>query len=314
MKKYINSTLVIASFFGIAHAETTSNYFKPNFSAESISTSASLGMLSGESKEFVYDADTGYKLSQLDWKINNVAIIKADLSWEVYPFLTLNARGWTSLGSGSGRMDDYDWLDENQAKWTHHSSHPNTNVNYANEFDLNFKTWFVQSEDYKAGIVAGYQETRFSWTARGGRYSYNNGTDQGYFKPGERGIGYSQRFSMPYIGLVGRYNVNDFEFNAQFKFSDWVTGRDNDEHYQRNLTFNEKTSNSRFYGASVDAGYFLTPNAKVFIEYTYSKYEEGKGDTKIIDRKSGEIGYIGGDSAGMSNYNQIITAGLQYRF
>lgn len=184
-EKYINSTLVIASFFGIAHAETTSSYFKPNFPAESISTSASLGMLSGESKEFVYGMDTGHTLSQLDWKINNIAIIKAGLSWVLYPFLTLNARGWTSLGSGSGNMDDCDFLDKNQSKWTHRSSHPNTNVNDANEFDLNFKTWFVQSEEYKAGIAAGYQETRFSWIARGRSYNYNNGTDQGYFKLGE---------------------------------------------------------------------------------------------------------------------------------
>ncbi|HBN6008155.1 TPA: omptin family outer membrane protease, partial [Enterobacter cloacae] len=286
----------------------------PDFSPESLSVSASAGMLSGKSDEMVYDEVTGRKISQLDWKIKNVAILKGDISWDAYSFLTLNARGWTSLASGSGHMDDYDWMNAKQSSWTDHSSHPATNVNYANEYDLNVKGWIFQGDNYKAGVTAGYQETRFSWTATGGSYNYDNGTNTGNFPAGERGIGYSQRFSMPYIGLAGQYRFNDFEFNALFKFSDWVRAHDNDEHYMRDLTFREKTSDSRYYGASVDAGYYVTPNAKVFAEFTYSSYEEGKGGTQIIDTNTGESGSIGGDAAGISNRNYTITAGLQYRF
>ncbi|HHX3635177.1 TPA: omptin family outer membrane protease, partial [Enterobacter cloacae] len=54
--------------------------------------------------------------------------------------------------------------------------------------------------------------------------------------------------------------------------------------------------------------------AKVFAEFTYSSYEEGKGGTQIIDTNTGESGSIGGDAAGISNRNYTITAGLQYRF
>ncbi|GAB7397074.1 hypothetical protein OUHCRE2_05300 [Enterobacter asburiae] len=183
----------------------------------------------------VYDEATGRKISQLDWKIKNVAILKGDITWDAYSFLTLNARGWTSLASGSGHMDDYDWMNAKQSSWTDHSSHPATNVNYANEYDLNVKGWIFQGDNYKAGVTAGYQETRFSWTATGGTYNYDNGAYQGNFPAGERGIGYSQRFSMPYIGLAGQYRFNDFEFNALFKFSDWVRAHDNDEHYMRDL-------------------------------------------------------------------------------
>lgn len=119
-------------------------------------------------------------------------------------------------------MDDYDWLSESQSGWTHHSTHPDSDVNYANEFDLNLKGWIFQDANYKAGVVAGYQETRFSWTALGGAYDYNNGASVGNFPAGERGIGYSQRFTMPYVGLAGQYRIDNFEFNALLKFSDWV--------------------------------------------------------------------------------------------
>ena len=312
MTKNIVAGMMMAAFSGAVYAG--SSQVTPDFSPESLTVSASAGMLNGKSHEMVYDDVTGRKISQLDWKIKNVAILKGDISWDAYSFLTLNARGWTSLASGSGHMDDYDWMNAKQSSWTDHSSHPSTNVNYANEYDLNVKGWIFQGENYKAGVTAGYQETRFSWTATGGSYNYDNGAYQGNFPAGERGIGYSQRFSMPYIGLAGQYRFNDFEFNALFKFSDWVRAHDNDEHYMRDLTFREKTSDSRYYGASVDAGYYVTPHAKVFAEFTYSSYEEGKGGTQIIDTNTGQSGSIGGDAAGISNHNYTITAGLQYRF
>lgn len=312
MTRNIVAGMMMAAFSGAVYAGPT--IVTPDFSPDSLAVSASAGMLSGKSHEMVYDEATGRKISQLDWKIKNVAILKGDITWDAYSFLTLNARGWTSLASGSGHMDDYDWMNEKQSSWTDHSSHPATNVNYANEYDLNVKGWILQGDNYKAGVTAGYQETRFSWTATGGTYNYDNGAYQGNFPAGERGIGYSQRFSMPYIGLAGQYRFNDFEFNALFKFSDWVRAHDNDEHYMRDLTFREKTTDSRYYGASVDAGYYVTPHAKVFAEFTYSSYEEGKGGTQIIDTNTGDSGSIGGDTAGISNHNYTITAGLQYRF
>jgi len=312
MTRNIVAGMMMAAFSGAVYAGSLQA--TPDFSPESFTVSASAGMLSGKSHEMVYDEVTGRKVSQLDWKIKNVAILKGDISWDAYAFLTLNARGWTSLASGSGHMDDYDWMNAKQSSWTDHSSHPATNVNYANEYDLNLKGWIFQGDNYKAGVTAGYQETRFSWTATGGTYNYDNGAYQGSFPAGERGIGYSQRFSMPYIGLAGQYRFNDFEFNALFKFSDWVRAHDNDEHYMRDLTFREKTTDSRYYGASVDAGYYVTPHAKVFAEFTYSSYEEGKGGTQIIDTNTGDSGSIGGDAAGISNHNYTITAGLQYRF
>lgn len=312
MTRNIVAGMMMAAFSGAVYAGPT--IVTPDFSPDSLAVSASAGMLSGKSHEMVYDEATGRKISQLDWKIKNVAILKGDITWDAYSFLTFNARGWTSLASGSGHMDDYDWMNEKQSSWTDHSSHPATNVNYANEYDLNVKGWILQGDNYKAGVTAGYQETRFSWTATGGTYNYDNGAYQGNFPAGERGIGYSQRFSMPYIGLAGQYRFNDFEFNALFKFSDWVRAHDNDEHYMRDLTFREKTTDSRYYGASVDAGYYVTPHAKVFAEFTYSSYEEGKGGTQIIDTNTGDSGSIGGDAAGISNHNYTITAGLQYRF
>lgn len=81
--------MMMAILSGTAYAKSVQ--LTPNFSPESIALSTSAGMLSGKSHEMVYDADTGRKVSQLDWKIKNVAILKGDISWDAYSFLTLNA-------------------------------------------------------------------------------------------------------------------------------------------------------------------------------------------------------------------------------
>jgi plasminogen activator len=70
--------LMMAMLSGTAYESTQ---LTPNFSPESVTVSTSAGMLSGKSHEMVYDTGTGRKVSQLDWKIKNVAILKGDISW-----------------------------------------------------------------------------------------------------------------------------------------------------------------------------------------------------------------------------------------
>ncbi len=84
------------------------------------------------------------------------------------------------------------------------------------------------------------------------------------FPHGVRGIGYSQRFRNAYISgwRVIIVLMTFGECNVLFKYSDWVNAHDNDEHYMRSLP-SVKTENSRYYGA-IDAGYYITSNAKIF--------------------------------------------------
>ena len=314
MMKYIIAFFLNLIAIDTALAEHEKNSSVAGFGVDSITVNTSMGWLGGESREYVYDTDTGRKISELNWKINNTAIIKGDLTWDPLYWLTLNVRGWTTLASSGAEMDDYDWDNASQSHWTHWSNSPDTRLNHANEFDVNARIWLIRRPDYKMGALVGYQQTRFSWTAFGGHYQYDNGRDVGDFPAGERGIGYQQKFSMPYIGLASGWRYRNVEFNALLKYSPWVEAKDNDEHYMRDLTFREKTSNSSYYSASVDAGYYVTPDAKVFTEFTWSRYSQGKGGTHIIDRVSGESEYEAGNAAGLENKNYSLTAGLQYSF
>ncbi|MBC8954559.1 omptin family outer membrane protease [Xenorhabdus sp. PB62.4] len=302
--------LITLGILGLAVAQTT-NASPINFTPSSVSVSTSLGWLSGQSNEYVYSPNTGNKNSELNWIIKNTTIIKGDLSWDALSHLTLNARGWTTLSSGNGKMDDYDWSNPNQSKWTHWSHHENTKLNSASEFDLNLKGWVLKQPNYKLGGVLGYQQTEFSWTATGGRADYNNQVSELENKPI---ITYQQKFNMPYMGLAGQYRYQDFEFNTLLKFSPWVQAKDKDEHILRHSTYKTKINQSRYYAIAVDAGYYITPNMKIFSEFSWNKFTNSKkGNIEATDH-SNRSSHTYSNAGGMSNTHYTISAGVQYRF
>lgn len=314
--KFMIITLLAPVIFN-SQASTEATFFTP----EKVSTDISLGTLNGKAKERVYEPDEGgRKVSQLDWKYNNAAILKGAINWELIPWISVGASGWTTLDSRSGNMIDRDWRNPGApGTWTDESRHPNTRLNYANEFDLNVKGWLLNEPAYRLGIMVGYQESRYSFTAKGGTYIYSSEWKfrdyTGAFPDGERAIGYKQRFKMPYVGLTGSYRYDDFEFGSTFKYSGWVESTDNDEHYapEKRITYRDKVRKQNYYSVAVNAGYYVTPHAKVYVEGTWNRVTNKKGDTSLYDRND-NTSDNNKNSAGIENYNFRTTAGLKYYF
>lgn len=98
---FLTTPIAISSF---ASTETLS------FTPDNINADISLGTLSGKTKERVYLAEEGgRKVSQLDWKFNNAAIIKGAINWDLMPQISIGAAGWTTRGC---------WLDNSrQPRW-----------------------------------------------------------------------------------------------------------------------------------------------------------------------------------------------------
>lgn len=297
-----------------AVADSANDIFTPG----NVSGEIGLGTLSGKTKERVYEPDEGgRKVSQLNWKYNNAAIVKGSLDWDVMPWVSVGASGWTTIASRGGYMDDTDWVDENQDGWTDQSKHPNTRLNYANQFDLNVKGWLLNEPTYRLGVMAGYQESRYSFNSTGGSYNYTDEDtglpDIGDFPAGATVIGYKQRFKMPYIGLVGVYRYERYEFGGAVKYSGWVRSSDNDEHYNTGTTFKSQVNNQNYYSVAANAGYYLTPNAKVYVEGVWNRITNKKGNTSINNSAEGISESIT-NASGIENYNFMTTVGLKYAF
>ncbi|WP_308461062.1 omptin family outer membrane protease [Yersinia kristensenii] len=305
----IKQSLSIFILLALSHSVVASH--QTNMT-DSLAISSSLGLLNTESNEYVYD-HKNRKLSQLDWKAQNTPIIKIDISWNLLSRLTLTARGWSTLSTTKGVMNDYDWQKPDQTKWTDWSHHEKTDLNYANEIDLNAKFWFLKQDNYRIAAMSGYQKNNNSWTAYGGSYYYNNGNNIFTVPDNVTAIGYKQRFDMSYLGLAGSYHYQKFEFNTLLKYSRWVNTNTQDEHYARHISFKDNSKSSRYYAVVVDAGYHITSNTKLFAEVAWNQYSEGKGGTQTLEHNTGtSVNNL--DGSGSAQKNQTIAIGFLYTF
>jgi len=286
----------------------------PMFNWDHVTAGVNLGSLGGKTSERAYSpAQGGRKVSQLDWRYSNAAVIQGSLEWSAMPWFSLGTSGWTTFTRKEGRMDDYDWQSASQNGWTDHSSHPNTHLNFSNQFDIHATGWIFKYPEWRMGVMAGYQESRFSFNSRGGSYSYNNGANTGTFAPNVMSIGYKQRFSVPYIGVTGQYRYRDFEIGGTFKYSAWARVTGNDEHYLRTLTFTDKSSGQDYFSLAANVGYYVSENVKVYVEGTWNRATNKKTNVNVNNYRSG-VSTDYRDAGGIENYNFLTTAGVKYTF
>jgi omptin len=308
LQRFIIMTLASVSF--AATADNTDSLY----TSERLTLGINMGVLSGQAKERVYfPEEGGRKASQLNWEYSNAAVIKGSLDWDVLPWVSVGASGWTTITSKDGHMEDYDWMDARQSQWSDRSVHPDTTLQYANEFDLHLTGWLINQPAYRFGLMAGYQESRLSFRARGGSYDYNNGADIGEIPAGVVVIDYKQRFKTPYVGLVGSYRYQRFDMEGALKYSRWVSATDFDEHYLADKNFVGKTKRQHYYSLVGNLGYFVTDNTKLFVEGAWSRMRNKKGSVDLSSR-SDDYRETFADSAGIENSNVMMTLGLKHMF
>ncbi|WP_076589122.1 omptin family outer membrane protease [Vibrio ostreicida] len=271
----------------------------------------SLGFLNGASTENVFDT-TGKKVSQLDWKIDNVPIIKLAAALDLNEKWTLKGGFWSAItDDGDAHMEDRDWLVANQSDPSHISISPDTKLRHAYELDLSATYWFLKRDQYQLGAVGGYQYTTFKWDGIGGSYSYNNGANVGTF-PNAVGIDYKQEFGALYLGMAGSYQLNQSEFGFLVKWSPFVDASDVDHHYMRGNTYYEDSNElSDMIALTLNYGYHVTPQIKLYAEYAYTKYEEARADMTIVTNSG--VGYVP-NAASLDNHNSTATVGVKYTF
>lgn len=284
-------------------------------SKDHVMTSLSLGTLSGTAKERVYDTDEGgRKISQLDWRYRHAVVVQGAIEWPVCSWFTFGASGWTTVAHSGSKMDDYDWQRASQQRWTDHSAHPDTWLNFANQWDLHLTGWLVHQPDWRLGVMGGYRESRTSFSAHGGTFSHNNGAKIGRFED-VKVLGYSQRFNMPYVGLTGRYRYGNVEAGSSLKYSRWVRAQATDQHYLRNITFMDTTRHQQSFSLSANVGYYLTQQAKLYLESRWDRTLNKKGENTALFVKEGTYARATfKETGGIEHSALLTTAGLVYHF
>ena len=70
---------------------------------------AGIGHLSARADELSYDTSAHRLLSQLNWQVNDAAILKGAIRLGLTDWLSTAVSGWT-VAASDNVADDYDWL------------------------------------------------------------------------------------------------------------------------------------------------------------------------------------------------------------
>ena len=274
-----------------------------------------VGMLSGESHEYAYNAGSGTKLSELTWSFDSNVMLGVGLSLKANNWLKFNGDVWFKITESSS-MDDYDWFIEN-GNWTHWSHHDDVDLSSGSMFDINAEFNFFRPDNFTFFGILGFKKDSWAWDGRGGNYIYSvNGfrDTTGSFTNGQQVISYEQDFNVPYLGVGLSAEAESFFFTARIIGSAFVDASAEDTHYLRNLHFKDEFSSGTMVGFDVSCSYFFTPGLSVSAAFHYQDYPELKGTSIITDTTTGQRYATSDDTTGLSHSSSLVSLGMQYRF
>jgi len=283
----------------------------------------SIGQTNIKANELVYGQPSSYpvdyKLSQLIWESRNVPMLYTGINVRISPSYTFNLEGKFAVKKHKSIMDDYDWSYVGR-DWSDQSNHPDTTLTEASGYNLNFDFDLLGKKRNKLSMLVGYKEDRWSWESRGGTYIYSTNSTTGYrssigsFTSGQKVISYSQHMSTPYIGLRFESKLNKWKFNFQYEYSDWVKIKAVDDHYLRDLLFEDTFSESSMNAYKLGVSYQISKKFNLHLNYAVQKYDEARGNTVYKNDDTGVV--IGGctNCAGADNSSASWSFGTIYAY
>lgn len=279
-----------------------------------LSAEAYLGYMSGESHEIVYNG--GRKISQLNWTIENAAVIGTRLSYAATGWLTLGVGGWTSLTSDSN-MVDYDWLlgDYGADDWSDRSRHPKTSLERAFDFDVAAEARVAEWGGAWVSGLVGYQVRNFKWRASDGDYlytSYEPRDTEGRFSGPM--VDYQQWWRTPYVGLAAGYAMPGWRISGRVIASPFAQLSDEDLHIENQLRFTGEFADTQMAAVTLRAEHDLTESLVLTGMANYQRYWEARGDLTTVNVAYPEFRSEISDASGGSNEALVLSLGLAYRF
>lgn len=271
-----------------------------------------VGILNGQARELVYDVDTGKKISELIWRLENVPMVglsgSIDLPWR----MKLNISGWIKASEARAEMDDYDWSPEKYGDdWSDHSR-TDTKLTRGELFDINLGVLIFKTNDFKAFGVVGFTHDHWRWQDGAGTYTYsiNGFRDAHGTFPDIVGITYEQWFYAPYVGLQLHYQYKDLSIAGRLNGSRWTWAEDEDHHVSRDLVFRDSFKNIPFLMAGVDVSYPVSTNLSLKASLDYKRFYHTIGNTSVSGADSGYFH----DGAGIELFWWMVSIGAVYAF
>lgn len=280
--------------------------------------SLGFGTFSAKAYERVYGADfdglydPNYKLSQLDWRVKNALTINSHMDVRFLDRFEFQFSTWFALDDSTDTIKDYDWLDETTSQPSHRSSHDCV-LESAYGVDASIGYYFLENETYAIGIMAGFEQIKFSMSAVGGSGSYWFGRQNWSVLGDYTGMMYEQKYQAPYVGLMGSVTLGQFDVEARVKYSAWASCEDNDRHIMRMMEFWEECENQQYLGVALTARWNVTERWGIAATVEYRQFDEERANIEVIDQYAYEMGSFD-DGASMESSMLNLSLSTTYAF
>ncbi|MGV8939309.1 MAG: omptin family outer membrane protease [Allorhizobium sp.] len=271
---------------------------------DTFSASIEAGLMRLHATETV--VSDGFKLSELDWKSNNVQVLRGSFGINV-------TRDWQIKGEGrvgrdgDGSMTDYDWVapyytDTSKSGWSHQSIHNDTSLDhyFSGSLEINRKFLDDGTQTLSGGFGARYNDVQ--WTARGGTLLYSVGGFRNYaatIPDGVEAITYRQQIPSLYAHIDGSQVFGRFTFDAGLEGGLMVKAKTTDNHWLRDLKVTDTFDLAPTFAASSGISYKLARSTSLYLKGSYERTNFGSGNSTYRDTVSGaETSYsdLGGGS------------------
>ncbi len=316
MKKETLCAAGLAAAFGLcliggAQAQDMTAGLRPAFEA-----SAGVGVLGVEAHEYVFSGAN--HVSFLNWQ-SVAPVLNASMSVSLPQNWTLTFDAQAGL-SGDSHMADYDWtggyfVDYSFDNWTHRSLHPNTNLDFYFNGSAAIGYDVVADGQNAVNLNGGFKYIDSQWTAYDGTAIYSvGGFRDSSFAIAGKGVTYRQQLPAVFVGADGTFERGEWTFSLGAQAGLTVGGRAIDDHWKRDIHFEDFFHPAPLLAATAGAEYGVSDKVSVFVKGTVDKVFLQRGNTDYYEISTGAYTGTSYDLTGAELLSGTLTAGVKGAF
>jgi outer membrane protease len=319
LKKNLAWVAVAAAVLGTGTAQAQNIVLTDELNQ--VTLKGGVGVLAIESREYVFQAPgSSNLLSLLIWQ-TTAPLLTASLDIQLPSNWTFGVSA-NVAGGGDSYMEDYDWMVPkpgipDMSNWSHQSKHPNTTLDRYFHGSARVGYDIYKEAGTRLNLYAGLEYTDVQWTGSDGTFIYSS---SGGFRDitGHligRVITYRQQFPALLAGVNSTFEVDDWTLSLGAKAGFTFANKAIDNHWMRNLRFDEKVTASPILGANASAEYALGDNINVFVSGEVDRIFLGRSDTSTYDATTGtHTGTVSKNASGADLLSGAFKIGLTGRF
>jgi outer membrane protease len=276
-----------------------------------VSTEAGAKLLYGTAYEYVYDANTGNKVSELDWDIKPLVTVSSRLFVQ-HQRTQFGLSCALGFNANRGIMTDSDWLNEglgDTSTKTNYSESTALGTGFT-DLGLSVRQSFRLSQTVDLSSFVGFRYIDIAWAAQGGWRQYASDYQQNKLPPyyvyttgpiftmSGTVSTYEQRYYAVIFGVDANVVLSrDFSFFGSLHLSPIVIASALDYHALRDVTFTDSMSGGFLFQPALGLAWSPVSSLNLRLEGSYFLIGGLRGsDTETAGPNSSESNISPGQS------------------